>query len=394
MATFSICVLPHQKKMDGTWNVKIRVTQNRRSKYISSPFFADKSDLTKSFKIKNQIFLDECQKEIKKYRDKLNEFGFLQKDFSIERVMSILLKEDVKKISFKNFLNEHRNEISCPENVDVALKSFLNYINKDDVFFDEIKFIDVDGWLKSIHTSPTTKKNYTCNIRRVFNLAKRMYNDEDNGIVPIPNNPFAKLKHETIAEPAKRAISSEQLKAFMNIECDHKQKTVAKDLFMLSFYLVGMNLIDIYNVKKSCYNDGRITYERSKTKDRRADRSLISIRIEPEVQPIIDKYINNGEGENLFSFFKLYTFRSIGTITNTNLHLLGKSIGVPNLQFYAARHTWATIAVNEAGVDKYTVHLSLNHVDDKTAITDIYIKKDWSLIDIANRKVIDYILSK
>lgn len=59
--------------------------------------------------------------------------------------------------------------------------------------------------------------------------------------------------------------------------------------------------------------------------------------------------------------------------------------------FYISRHSWATIALNDAGVDKYTVHTSLNHVDDSMRVTDIYIKKSWDPIDQANRKVINLV---
>ena len=68
---------------------------------------------------------------------------------------------------------------------------------------------------------------------------------------------------------------------------------------------------------------------------------------------------------------------------------IGALIGVDDLEFYAARHSWATIAANDAGVDKYTVHTALNHVDDSMRVTDIYIKKSWDPIDQANRKVLD-----
>ncbi len=68
---------------------------------------------------------------------------------------------------------------------------------------------------------------------------------------------------------------------------------------------------------------------------------------------------------------------------------VGTAIGVEGLEFYAARHTWATLAVNQAGVDKYTVHQALNHVDDSMRNTDMYIKKSYDCNDLANRKVLD-----
>ena len=62
-----------------------------------------------------------------------------------------------------------------------------------------------------------------------------------------------------------------------------------------------------------------------------------------------------------------------------------------NCDSYIARHKWATIAINEAGVDKYSVHIALNHVDENMRVTDIYIAKSWDSIDAANRKVLDYV---
>ena len=64
---------------------------------------------------------------------------------------------------------------------------------------------------------------------------------------------------------------------------------------------------------------------------------------------------------------------------------------IDTLQFYQFRHTWATIARNELGIDKWTIHSALNHVDSGTRIDDIYIKKDFRLINDANKRVLDYV---
>lgn len=74
---------------------------------------------------------------------------------------------------------------------------------------------------------------------------------------------------------------------------------------------------------------------------------------------------------------------------NKGLKRIGEIIGVDDLEFYAARHSWATIANNDAGIDKYTVHSALNHVDESMRVTDIYIRRSWDNIDKANRAVLD-----
>ena len=64
---------------------------------------------------------------------------------------------------------------------------------------------------------------------------------------------------------------------------------------------------------------------------------------------------------------------------------------IDKLVYYSARHSWATIARNDLNIDKWTVHEGLNHVDNATKITDIYIKKDFARINEANKKVIEYV---
>lgn len=74
---------------------------------------------------------------------------------------------------------------------------------------------------------------------------------------------------------------------------------------------------------------------------------------------------------------------------NKGLKSIGKILGIEDLEFYAARHSWATIANNDADIDKYTVHSALNHVDENMKVTDMYIRKSYEKIDRANRAVLD-----
>lgn len=75
---------------------------------------------------------------------------------------------------------------------------------------------------------------------------------------------------------------------------------------------------------------------------------------------------------------------------NAHLKKVGDELGIPDLTLYAARHSWATIARNECGISMDDVAMCLNHKSGHD-VTDTYIKKDWSRIDRANRKVLDYV---
>ena len=54
---------------------------------------------------------------------------------------------------------------------------------------------------------------------------------------------------------------------------------------MLMFYLIGINAIDLFNLKQIV--DGRIEYKREKT------GKLYSIKVEPEAMEIINRYKGN-----------------------------------------------------------------------------------------------------
>jgi len=56
-----------------------------------------------------------------------------------------------------------------------------------------------------------------------------------------------------------------------------------------------------------------------------------------------------------------------------------------------ARHSWATIARNDCRVPKDDVALCLGHEDADNKVTDIYIRYDYSIIDEANRKILDLV---
>lgn len=400
MTTFAFEVYNHQKRRDGTYNIKIRITHNRKKKYISTPFYCDKTDLTKSLKIKNQFYIDECQKIIRDFRKKLDTYGMAVKAFPIERIYDILTKEDTSEIDLQSFYDGIKHTIKNRQTIQCSINNFIEYTGRSRVDVREITARLLNGWIDDLLKTKKrqTVISYVSNLRNVFNRAKQAYNDEDIGNITIPGSPFSYIQKIQVFETEKRAISADAITKIAQLEY-HPSRidrfssfNLAKDMFLLSFALIGMNLADFYDVKKECYKDGRLTYNRVKTRDRRKDKAEISLLVCDDIKPLFEKYLNKGKTPELFVFRSHYTMKSsFETIVNNGLKEIGQLVGIPNLQHYSARHSWATIAYNDCGVDKYVVHQALNHVDKTTAITDVYIKKDWSVIDRANRKVLDFV---
>lgn len=406
MPTFKALVFAHHLKDDGTYNVKVRVTHNRKVKYISTQEYVKKHEVTKKMLIKNQDVEDSLNRIIKGYRDKCRKLGERVRAISIEELIKELTKPDESErfdINFIEFgrLKADEMELSgrkgSADNYRTTLNSLIRFKGRENISISEItaRFLDdYSKWL--ISSKSPTKRDignraislYAGYIRALHNMAKKEYNEEDLGAIRIPWSPFSKFTIPKQPVTRKRALTKDQLLNIINFKTGKQRRAeLAKDVFILSFFLIGMNTADLFDCKE--YKGGRITYKRAKTKDRRLDEALISIKVEPEALPLFKKYIGS---DRVFRFNKDYSTReNFNGAINKGLKKIGAAIGVNDLEFYAARHTWATLAINEVGIDKYTVHTALNHVDNSMRVTDIYIKKDWRIIDKANRKVIDYV---
>ena len=406
MATFKAEVYGHQKKQDGTYNIKIRVTQNKQKRYLATTWYVTKDDLTRSLKLKNQRYIDLCEELIKKYRSRCDSVGERLKYMSVDDVVDLITSDqnerfelDIVAYTWKVIegLKASGHSGNAASYI-TAIRSLVKFVGREKVMISEITVKFLNDWIAWIGKQPNVTRgyvqhNYLNRMRAIHNRAKKEFNDEDAGIIRIPNSPFNHIDFPKLPAPRKRALTIEQIQAIANLEYSMIMQpgtnrfNFARDMFLLSFCLVGINAIDLYNCT-DC-KEGRITYQRTKTKERRVDKAEISIKIEPEIQALVDKY-RDPSGERVFKFYKMYSsLDTLSAAINKGLKKIGELIGVDDLEFYAARHSWATIAVNDAGVDKYTVHQSLNHMDDSMRVTDIYLKKSWDPIDKANRKVLD-----
>jgi len=154
---------------------------------------------------------------------------------------------------------------------------------------------------------------------------------------------------------------------------------------MLSFYLCGINAVDLYNIAHYGYKDKRLEYNRSKTSGKRSDEAFISIKIVTEARPLLEKYAGKLR-ERYSSYTGLDTALCKGMKQMRNI--AGLSFPVT---FYWARHSFATIARNQCGFSKDDIAEALNHVDSEHRVTDIYIEKSWDRVDELQKAVMQYV---
>ena len=376
---FKAVILSGKNNKNGKTNIKIRVIHRGKVREIGTDYYIepDYFDM-ENFQVRaghpNASYLNyELKKKILEYEKKV--MGANTASWHISRVVEFLKKQDCEEVNLFDYfesLIERKNLKSrrTGEIYAVTLQKMRDFWKRNYLSFEEVD----KRWLEQFDRFMLLKGNDTNtrsidmrNLRHLFNSA---LDDE-----LTTRYPFRKFKIQSRIESSTHPLSVEQLKKIRDFSTDEKHLAVARDVFMISFYLIGMNVSDLYEQPRESV--GRVRYKRHKT------GRYYSVLVPPEMNGLMDAYADD---ERLFNFFRRYkSLKSFTGQVNKNLKIIGEAIGEPSLILYHARHSWATLAAS-VDIPREIISEALGH--SVKTVTDIYIKFDFRKIDDANRKVV------
>lgn len=420
MATFKVTILPHHRKEDGTYNVKIRVTHNRKTRYIKTPYYVGGLDVSRrkrngkeELKIKNQVILDTLDSVILDYRKRLVPLAMSVNSWDVDRLISFLSNDpSTFSLDFIGYTRKIGDRMikdgreGTGKQYHVMANALVRFLGRETLDISEItgNFLrSFESHLKSEPVlyrasrvkAPATPKakngtsahTYLSRIRTVYEQAKLEYNDDDNGIINIPWSPFSRYKIPPMPVAEHRCLSVDQVQKVIDYPYSGKNTVVdlGKDVFILSFALMGINTADLYELKD--VEGDVLAYERRKTRNRRNDRARMEVRIEAEIKGLVAKYLSKSRKVDFSKRYK--SIMSFNAAVNVGLRKIGSDIGVEGLNFYYARHTMASLCANVLGVDIARVDEMLNHSDPKLSLARVYIQKDFKPLWEANRRLLD-----
>ena len=268
------------------------------------------------------------------------------------------------------------------EHYQSALNSFRRFRQERDLFFHEITTELMQQYEAHLHHSGIVKNTisfYNRILRATYNRAVAQ------GYTP-QHHPFRKV-YTGIDKTAKRAVSLQAVHRIKQLDLSHNpQLTLARDLFLFSFYTRGMSFVDMSYLKKSNLQNGILTYRRRKT------GQLLTVRWEPCMQDILDRYTIPGPyllpilqptGQDEYEQYKK-RLRHI----NRKLKLIGQLVQLPlPLTLYVARHTWAS-AAKAKHIPLSVISQSMGHHSEQTTL--IYLASlDTAVVDNANKMILD-----
>ncbi len=414
MPTFKI-VLPHfdRKTVSGHYSVAIRMIHNRKIVFFSTPVQVLPKQVNKKGEITDPRMLVALNQRIMDIQSIVLDMGMSVKHYTAAELKNAILHKEeansrpvgqgieLMKFWRDEFLPSVRHDRTRGLYA-TSMRRFAGFLRSESINTSHINLRlirEYEDWLRREGVGERGVNLYLTHLKRVFMEAKTLKNDEDTGLIVIPNNPFAKYR-VPLAPPAKKegALSREQLLSIINYiptSSDRRgREMLARDCFVLSLGLAGINSADLYNAEAGRLSKSWVLeYERSKTRTRRRDKALQRITVPEYLHPIFDGY-RDRTGKMLLNFHLRYANASeFNRAINKGLKLIGDKVGIPGLYYYQARHSFASIAHNRLRYSLEDVGKCLTHVP-LMRVTDGYVEQDYSIVDEVNEAVMRWILEE
>ncbi len=258
-------------------------------------------------------------------------------------------------------------------NISTTISILQKYHGLDRTLPFEI--IDIDflksfrRWYVPKHGKIVTFNKHLRNIKLIFNESRR------KKIISRDIYPFDDFAIPTGYDAEIRCVDAKTIYMISQTE------GLGRDVFMLSFYLCGMNLKDIVNLPYS--SSGQIDTKRIKT-IRSANPVRLRLKLHPNVQDIINRY-QDPERKKLVKF-PMSNYRVLNKSVNDQLKKIATELGIDTgLSYTYARHSFATIAgslkIPDNVIDKALMHSGKGMIEK-------YRQFDYSIVDDALNKVV------
>jgi len=332
-----------------------------------------------------QLYYIELRKQIADIEKSVNTSNLKASDI---KQMLLDEKKDIEpqKPDFISFTQKYASECRTLKTKEIFLltiKKLKEFTENSTIQFDEInaQFLRrFDNWMETEGAAKNTRSIRLRNIQTIFNRAI------DDEIIKQELYPFRKFKIKS-DEKEKVSLTAEQVRTLYMYDFKTPALRMARDFWMLSFFLCGINPVDMFNLKKP--ENGYIKFIRKKMQG--GNHNVVNLMIQPEAQAIIDCYKSDEKSPYMLKFNDKYvSYDVFKAFFSKKIREIAKITGFGGMTMYWARYSWATIA-DGLDIQEKTISKGLGHVDRSMAGRK-YIAYDWSKVDRANRIVIDHIL--
>lgn len=388
MTTLKLAVVPAKMLKSGKHKIRIAIGHKQETRYLVTRFNID--DLSQ-FKDGQVVGIPNASYVNMKLRSILNSYQealdrISTQSYTCAQVVEYLsnIKQGAAPFSSAStdyIINmEKEGRKSTAELYRRTCRYFNDFI-KLDVMLDGITprtIKEFDIYLKNEkNLNPVTRGTHMAHLKAILNQAVR------DKKVSYDTHPF-EYYEKPEGNIRELDISVDEVKQIRDSTPKEKSLRMARDLFMLSYYLGGINLIDLmqFNFK----NRDTIEYIREKSKNTKKGDKKISFSIPKEAKPIIKEWMGkNGK----LNFGYKYTYDNFRKFVTKEIKRLAENIGIEShVVYYSARKSFVQHGF-ELGISLETLEYCIGQSMKKNRPIFNYVKIMRKHADIAIRKILD-----
>jgi hypothetical protein len=394
MATLKLTIFKAKVLKNGKHKIRIALCHKGETCYILTRYLIDSENQFKNGLIQKRPDASMMNMHLRSllnaYQEKLNEVQN-QSMYTCRQLKDIISRNvrTSESSTFKSVSTEYIKELILDGRdkyasiIRLSEKYFCEFLRGDIALMDITPEL-IAGFSKFLKRnkclSVATEGTVMRHIKVIINqgVKRRMVNYSVHPFIDyiIPASPVREID-----------ISLEAFNRIRLATPKEKKYHVAHDLFCLSFYLGGINLIDLLQID---FRDTEVLeYVRTKTKNTAIGTRTISFTIPEEAKGIIKEWMNKNTGRLDFGY--KFSYPNFSRYLTRSLASLAKKLGITEkVVYYSARKSFAQYA-SEIGIPDGIIDYCLGHSDKSKGVIRYYTKVRQKQADMAISRVIDYV---
>ena len=394
MATLKLTIFKAKVLKNGKHKIRIALCHKGETCYILTRYLIDSENQFKNGLIQKRPDASMMNMHLRSllnaYQEKLNEVQN-QSMYTCRQLKDIISRNvrTSESSTFKSVSTEYIKELILDGRdkyasiIRLSEKYFCEFLRGDIALMDITPEL-IAGFSKFLKRnkclSVATEGTVMRHIKVIINqgVKRRMVNYSVHPFIDyiIPASPVREID-----------ISLEAFNRIRLATPKEKKYHVAHDLFCLSFYLGGINLIDLLQID---FRDTEVLeYVRTKTKNTAIGTRTISFTIPEEAKGIIKEWMNKNTGRLDFGY--KFSYPNFSRYLTRSLASLVKKLGITEkVVYYSARKSFAQYA-SEIGIPDGIIDYCLGHSDKSKGVIRYYTKVRQKQADMAISRVIDYV---
>ena len=393
MATIKLAVLKHTQSKDGSYKIRISIGHRSETHYIVTKY---KVNSPSEFVGGIVTRVPNAHEINVKLRNILNDYDErLERipspdDYTCKELRDLLksMRPHSSTATFSQVSEQYQKELtedgrgSYAGMLQNSLRLFRDF-SGGDMFLSEISTVTIsefERWLKRKGLSQTYTSMTLSMTRTIINRAIRAQ------FVTYQLHPFAYWKRPA-DEEREIDISVEELAVIRDSQPRLKKQRIARDLFMLSYYLGGINLIDLLNIDFRSVSV--LEYVRHKSRNTKTSDKRISFTIQPEAKELIKKWTNRNTGKLDFGY--KFSYKNFLQFITRSIKSLAKDLDIPNYKkvcYYTARKSFVQHGF-DLGISLEVLEYCIGQSVKNNRPIFNYLKIMRKHADVAIRQILD-----